>query len=62
MYKTSDLVVGCAINVHRRLGPGLLESIYEEYLSYEFTKASIFFGRQKPMPVICDDIQLDAGY
>ena len=62
MYKTSDLVVGCAINVHRRLGPGLLESVCEECLSYELTKASTFFGRQKPMPVICDDIQLDAGY
>lgn len=62
MYKTSDSVIGCAIKVHRRLGPGLLESVYEECLAYELTKAGIFFERQKPMPVIYDDIHLDAGY
>lgn len=62
MYTTSDNVIGCAIKVHRRLGPGLLESVYEECLSYELTKAGIFFERQKPMPVVYDHIYLDAGY
>jgi GxxExxY protein len=62
MYKTSELVIGCAIKVHRRLGPGLLESVYEECLSYELTNAGIYFERQKPMPVVYDQIKLDAGY
>ena len=58
----TDGVIGCAIQVHRQLGPGLLESVYEECLAYEMTKAGIFFERQKPMPVLYDELKLEAGY
>ena len=52
----------CALKVHRRLGPGLFESVYEECLAYELTKAGLFFERQKGLPVIYDEIKLDLGY
>jgi GxxExxY protein len=58
----SQQVIGLAINVHRQLGPGLLESVYEECLSYELDNAGLFFERQKPMPVIYDTIKLDIGF
>lgn len=44
--EVTDGIIGCAIKVHRGLGPGLLESAYEECLAYEMTKAGIFFERQ----------------
>lgn len=52
----------CALKVHRRLGPGLFESAYEECLAYELTKAGIFYERQKVLPLIYEDIHLDMGY
>ncbi len=58
----TESVIGCAINVHRRLGPELLESVYEECISYELDKARTFFERQKAMPVVYDEIKLDTGY
>ena len=58
----TESIIGCAINVHRRLGPGLLESVYEECISYELDKARMFFERQKIMPIIYDEIKLDTGY
>ena len=62
MKQLSDQVIGCAIRVHRELGPGLLESVYEECLSYELSKAEIYHERQKVLPIIYDKIHLDAGY
>lgn len=47
----SNMVLGCAIEVHRELGPGLLESAYEQCLAYELNKAGIRFQLQVPLPV-----------
>ncbi len=58
----SQKIIGCAINVHKSLGPGLLESAYEECLSYELTKNGLSIKRQQPTPVIYEDIKLDCGY
>ncbi len=58
----SHLVIGLAIEVHRELGPGLLESTYEECLSYELGAASLKFERQKPVPLVYKSLQLDCGY
>lgn len=58
----SGEIIGCAINVHRSLGPGLLESAYEECLAYELNDAGIFFERQKPLPLVYREIKMDAGY
>jgi GxxExxY protein len=58
----SRLIIGAAIEVHRHTGPGLLESAYEECLAYEFAVRSIPFERQKPVPVMYKDVQLDCGF
>ncbi|MCB9420673.1 MAG: GxxExxY protein [Ardenticatenaceae bacterium] len=58
----SNEIIGAAIEVHKQLGPGLLESAYEECLAYEFTLRQIPFERQKPLPVVYKGVQLDVGY
>ena len=58
----SKRVIGCAIEVHRTLGPGLLESTYEHCLAHELTQAGLSFARQHPLPVSYKGQLLDAGY
>lgn len=58
----SNKIVGAAIEVHRTLGPGLLESTYEECLCHELSLNQIPFVRQAQMPVVYKGIQLDCGY
>jgi len=55
-------IIGAAIAVHRELGPGLLEAVYEECLCYELTNRGIPFARQKPIPVVYKGTKLDCGY
>jgi GxxExxY protein len=55
-------IIGAAIEVHRYLGPGLLESCYEECLARELQLGNIVFERQKPLPVIYKDVKLECGY
>ena len=58
----SRIIVDKSLKIHRALGPGLLESVYEEVLFYEFTTISIPCKRQVGIPVIYEDIQLDLGF
>lgn len=58
----SNIVIGLAIKVHSALGPGLLESAYEECLFYEINQSGLYVEKQKPMPLIYEDIKLDCGY
>jgi GxxExxY protein len=58
----SHNIIGCAIEVHRQLGPGLLESAYEECLSFELKNKGLNIERQKPVPVIYKTISLEFGY
>jgi len=58
----SKLIIGAAIDVHRHLGPGLLESAYEQCLAYEFSLQTIVFDRQKAIPVIYKGTKLDCGF
>ncbi len=58
----TDLVIGLAIEVHRALGPGLLESAYQECLSYELKANGIAFGCQVALPVVYKSVKLDCGY
>jgi GxxExxY protein len=51
-----------AIEVHRHLGPGLLESAYEECLCFDLAEAGIAYARQVPLPVVYKGVQLDCGY
>lgn len=61
-FHDTDIVIGCAIEVHKRLGPGLLESTYEQCLAHELHCAGLAFEIQKELPVIYRDIKLDCGY
>lgn len=58
----SQIIIGCAIRVHKALGPGLLESAYEECLYYELVKAGLKVEKQKTLPLIYEDIRLEVGY
>ena len=58
----SNRVIGCAIEVHRELGPGLLESTYEQCLAHELRRNGIPFQLQYPQPVKYKDIRLDCEY
>ncbi len=58
----TDLVIGLAIEVHRALGPGLLESAYQECLCYELKANGLAFGRQVALPVVYKSVKLDCGY
>ena len=58
----SNTVLRCAIEVHRELGPGLLESTYEQCLAYELNRAKIPFQIQVALPVNYREIRLDCGY
>lgn len=60
--KTTESIIGAAIEVHRHLGPGLLESAYEECLCEELTLRKISFKRQFPLPVTYKSRKLDIGY
>lgn len=55
-------IIGLAIEVHKQLGPGLLESAYQECLYYEIVNAGLTVERQKVLPIIYKDIKLDHGY
>jgi GxxExxY protein len=58
----SEKTIGCSIEVHKSLGPGLLESAYLECLFYELQKAGLNVEKQKPLPLIYKEVKLDAGY
>ena len=55
-------IIGLAIEVHKHLGPGLLESAYEECLIYELKQKGFKVERQKPVPVVYKEIKLECGY
>jgi len=58
----TDQIVGAAIDVHRALGPGLLESVYETCLVLELAQRGLRFERQKPLGVVYKGAQIDCGY
>jgi GxxExxY protein len=58
----SNIVIGLAIKIHKALGPGLLESAYRESLFYEINKAGLSVEKEKPMPLIYEEVKLDIGY
>lgn len=62
LNEASQFVIGKAIKVHSRLGPGLLESSYQECLCYEIRKAGVSVQKEKPLPLVYDEVRLDCGY
>lgn len=55
-------ILKCAFDVHSALGPGLLESAYEECLFYELIQSGLYVQKQKALPLIYKEVKLDAGY
>ena len=62
MEDRTNEIIGCAIEFHKNLGPGLLESTYEECLCFELINKGFKVERQKAVPIIYKDIKLDCGY
>jgi GxxExxY protein len=58
----SKKIIGCAIDVHKHLGPGLLESAYQECLYYELILSGLTVQKEVPMPVVYKEVKLDHGY
>ncbi len=58
----TEKIIGCAIEVHKGIGPGLLESAYEECLCYELSQSGLAFRRQVNLPVVYKDVNLECGY
>jgi len=55
-------IVGLALEVHKALGPGLLESAYKECLAYKLQQDGLFIEKEKPMPLIFEEVKLECGY
>jgi GxxExxY protein len=62
LNQITEQIIGCAIEIHRALGPGLLESAYEECLCYELSQKELKFKRQVALPVVYKEVKLDCGY
>ena len=58
----SSIVIKNAIRVHSALGPGLLESAYKECLPFELSRSGLFVEKEKPLPLIYEDVKLECGY
>jgi GxxExxY protein len=58
----TEKIIGCAIKVHKELGPGLLESAYKECLYYEIIQSGLYAEKEKALPLIYHEVQLDCGY
>jgi GxxExxY protein len=58
----SNKIIGLAIEVHSALGPGLLESAYKECLYYKIGKSGLYVEKEKPMPLVFEEVKLDCGY
>ncbi len=58
----ANRILGCALEVHKSLGPGLLESAYKECLFYKLNKEGLHVVKEKPMPLVFEEVQLECGY
>ena len=58
----SSIVIKCGIDVHKALGPGLLESAYQECLYYKLKKEGLKVEKEKPMPLVFEEVRLECGY
>ena len=58
----TERIIGCAIKVHKALGPGLLESAYQECLYFKLKRTGLYVEKEKPLPLIYEDVKLEIGY
>lgn len=62
LNKITETIIGVAINIHRSLGPGLLESAYEACMVYDLTQTGLKVEQQKPLPIVYRGVKLECGY
>ena len=62
LNKITETIIGAAIQVHRALGPGLIESAYTACLAFELEKRGLKVEQQKPVPLVYEQVELDCGY
>lgn len=62
LNKITEMIIGAAIQVHRTLGPGLLESAYESCLAYELRKRGLTVEQQRAVPLVYEEVKLECGY
>jgi len=62
LNKITKTIIGMAINIHRALGPGLLESAYEACMVYDLVKAGLKVDQQKPLPIVYRGVKLECSY
>ena len=60
--KITERIIGCALKVHKSLGPGLLESAYKECLNYEMIECGLSIEKEKPLPLVYEKVKLECGY
>ena len=60
--KIANKIVGLTLEVHRALGPGLLESAYKECLAFKLQQSGLYIQKEKPIPLIFEEVKLDCGY
>lgn len=58
----ANKIIGIAIEIHKALGPGLLESAYKECMYYKIEKSNLWVEKEKPMPLVFEEVKLDCGY
>ncbi|WP_343584618.1 GxxExxY protein [Flavobacterium sp.] len=58
----SNIVIGLAIEIHKKLGPGLLENVYKECLFYKIKQRGLFVEKEKSLPLVFEEVKLDCGY
>ena len=58
----SEKIIGLSIDIHKQLGPGLLENVYKECLYYKLQKSGLYVEKEKPLPVFFEDVKLDCGF
>jgi GxxExxY protein len=61
-FEISDKIIGSAIDVHKALGPGLLENVYKECLYYKLVKSGLYTEKEKALPVIFEEVKMECGY
>ena len=62
LEQLTEKIIGCAMDVHSALGPGLLESAYRECLYYKLSKSDLYVEKEKPLPLVFEGVNLDCGY
>ena len=60
--KIANQVIGIAIEIHKKLGPGLLESVYQDCLYYKIEQSGLIVEREKVLPIVFEEMKIDSGY